>query len=268
MAFLDYFSILSSIPSGLGSLPIWGIISGSLGLLLIIFLIWYGISNKNLSSGTHSEKRSFKDLGFTTLGIGSLTGWGLYKLLRWGGRGSIKLGKLALKAGKNTVPLVRDAAKYVQKLTKGEELDIEEVIHQTSAVASSNELATIIGKLGNSELNEDASKAWLDLKIQRLDSQLSKLSNIENIDDQARNFVIEICHQVTSALIELANSEKLEVDVRKRAFKEVYRIVKVIKTAETLAKRIESKAISNQGSLSKFNHKEIIDLEKYLSNKI
>lgn len=258
MVFHDNFSGL------LGSSTIFGVI----GVLVFIFiLIWMGIRNSQLSYGTAGEARAVRVLKYPWYAL-RWTGRKLWGTLKWGVRNSIQLSKFAYRVGKKGGKLGKDFGQYASRLIEGEKANISMELHETATGAASVELGTIIGKLANAELNEHAAMQSLEFRLRFLDNHLAGLLNIGEMDEATRKFVVGLGQQITSALIELANHENLELHQRKKSFGEVYRLLKIIKTAENLAWRIEKRAIANQKALSKYNKRELVDLKKYIDDTI
>ncbi len=249
---------------GTNSIAIFG---GIGGIALILLLIWLASRNRSMSLGAYSEVHPLKGSGYITLGLG-YSGVGLLRLLRSGIKGSIKLGKMGWKAGKKGGELAKDASKQVRALIKGEERNLEEELHQTSAAAASYELAREFEELSDVEIRIEQSKKEADLYLEELDDYLSSLSKFEDIDKHVRDYIVWVVNGMYKVNFRLVNYEELEVKIRRAHFEKTYQLLKVIKVAETLARRIEARAIVNEKSLNKFNNIEIVDLEKYLNNKI
>jgi len=258
-----FHEVLLSTFSSPGILTIVGSV---FGILFLVFLIWLAFRNSGITTGRYEERRRIKGLGSIILGAGGFTGRGLYSILKGGVKGSIKLGKMFKAVGNSK--FAKDTSNYFKRLIKGEERNIEGQLHQTATAAASLDLANVIGKLANSELNEHAAIEKTEKRIDQLGTELQSLSSLERIDEASIRFVSEIGKQITSSLVQLAHDENLELNTRKRAFDEVYRILKVIKSAETLAKRIEKRNISNEKQLINYIEKEISDLFKILKETL
>ena len=78
MAFADF------LPTALLGNPVASSVIGTVIVLLILFLLFWLISqNRSLSYGSRRERFTFKQLRFVMAGI-AMTGFGAYKLLKWG----------------------------------------------------------------------------------------------------------------------------------------------------------------------------------------
>ena len=143
-------------------------IFGGIGIVVFIFiLIWIGMRSREAVYGTYQEKDIIKHLGYAWSAF-RWTGRKVISTLKWGIRNSIRLGKFAYRAGKRGGRLAKDFAKYTSRLVKGEQENISLELHETAAGAASVELATVIGKLVNSEFNEHKAKESIELRLRFL----------------------------------------------------------------------------------------------------
>lgn len=236
----------------------WSIGLRVAGVGVIAFIaIEVGAISRRTWYGTSKEKRAIKRLGYSLLGY---SGRALWWSLKKGVKGSAKLAKLSLKAGKKGGKLAQHAAKTVSYYMT-EERDAQSVtLHETSAAAATFEMAEIIRKLANSEIKDHEMKRALEQKIREFIASLVALTEAGHVDENTRKFVVQLGEQITSALIELTDSETIEIDIRKRSFSFLDEMLEVLNTAEKLAKRVESKAKSTERKLVRGTNKEISDL--------
>lgn len=236
------------------------ILLGGFGILaFVVFLIFWGFRTSGYWSGTWRQGRAVRRLGWR----GRL----LWRGLKAGVKGSRNLAKLSWKVGKHGSRLVRDAAKTVSYYMKEEQEVAAETLHQTSAAAASLEIADIIMKLAKAEINEHEKKRILEQRIREFVASLVALSDSRQVDENTKRFAIKLGEQITEALIELTNSDAFTVDIRRKSFDAINSLLKVVNTAETLARRIEARAKRDERRLIKFNDREIKDLKKELRRR-
>lgn len=257
-------------------IPYMEYIAGTIAVAVFIFIFWYFAGNRSLSYGSSEEKRRLKGLGTIALFGTYMTGRMIYRALRGGIKGSIWLGKQAIKGGivatkyvkdGKLKKLLRDSSVYISKLVKGEERNIEEELHQASAAAASFQLGKVVESLVNSEIREDQFMSATESRMQYFDGQLSSLTQMNDIDEEAKKFLQQAGSQLTASLVSLAEHEGLELNIRRKSFGEVYRLLKVVKFAENSARKIDSRAVRNQRTLSNYNQKELVDLQRYLEDQ-
>ena len=270
MAITDLFGNITGF-FGSNSSIIFGVVGVGVIILIFILIIRFASRRRVLRYGSRSERRAFRGLGSIMLGIGLLTGIRLFRGLRSMAKGSVRLGRFAVKAGKKGGKLAKDVGIYTSKLIRGEEKNIEAQLHESAGAAASIELATVIGKLADAELNEHKSKRSIETRIKFLDSQLAEYAsfqNMESIDEEARQFLVGVGNQITGALIELAHHENYEVNIRKTSFNHAYELLETVGQAEEYARNVIGQARRNQIDLGKRNVRVIKDLEKYLKDRL
>jgi len=262
MVIADYISTVKNSFGSNGGL--WAGVGSIAGIFILI--IW-AASRSGLLSGTGGEGHAVRGMDYALTGLG-WTGAQLWRALRASPRAAARLGRFSLKVYRGGDRLARDAAKTLNYYM-GESTDIfAETLHQTSAAAATDEAAQIIGKLTNAEIDLDGKKREaLEQRIRNLIASLVAVTETKQVDDATRKFVIDLGEQITTALIELTNSETFEIQIRKKSFSSVYELLKVVKIAETLARRVENKAKRDERKLLRFNDKEIKDLKDKLTEK-
>lgn len=240
-------------------------IGGAIGFMAFLFLIFY-LGGSGLRRGTHSERRRWRHLGYSPFDIEGHTGRGTLRELTAAIRETIAARRLAKKEAREAGKIGKDIGTSTGALIQGEERNLEETLHLGSLAATSKELSDIILKLVNATLKDDEAKRAIEAKLSELDARLASIP-IEELDEKVKDFIRAIGMQLTSALIELAYSEELRINVREKSFEEAYRALKDAKKADQMARRALNRAVRSQTTFKKYTERVIKDVEEYLAQK-
>lgn len=265
MAIFD--SVKNAVSNGFSNFGFRGFtpIVALLVFVVILFIVIRLFGNRFVPAGW--EMNPLKRMGFFGAGGRLASGRQMAKQLRLDARKSFKLGRKA-KRGAGKSRLGKLTGRIAKGLFREEGVAISEEARLMDEMAGAWDISKLIEKLGNGEIKDHEYRLALDTRIRQEIISLQSMAETmetQGLSEQTKKLVLEIGEQLTTALVQLASTEKFEVEIRKHAFEAAREWVEICAKISDRAFAAETKAKQWEKRLTRNFKKQINQLIRDLN---
>lgn len=268
MAFHEGISSFFGSASSVFSSVNFGYVGMGLVVIALIVMIW--IASRSSNTPPWREMWPLRNMGNFGAGGHLVSGRQMAKRLRAGAKMSFALaGQAGIAVSKTK--LGKLVGNTVKDLFREEGFAISEEARLMNEAAASWNAAKLVEKLTNGEIKDHEYRIALDARIKQYIIELYSMAEnvgVNGLSEQTKKFVLEIGEQLTTALVQLANSEKFEVQIRRQAFDATRKWLDICETSSKRAATVEARARRWEKRLTRLFRRQIRALAKALKQKL